>query len=159
MKELKMQLMKQVHKLALGYGEKGFEFSAFVAVVGSTVGGLLGGWDEQLKLLLVCIVLDFVLGFLAAAKAGRVDSQVMLWGGVNKVLVLVLVAVGVRLDATLGLAGNFCRGAVCWFYIGREGLSMVENSGKLGFPWPGFVVELLEQMKEQGDKGKEKSGG
>ncbi|MDD2954954.1 MAG: phage holin family protein [Oscillospiraceae bacterium] len=141
------------NKLLWSYGGEGAKISTAVAAVGTAVTWWLGGWDNMIVTLVVFMGLDFLLGILSAAKSGTVNSQVMLWGGINKILVLLLVAVGVRLDITLGLASPICRTAVCWFYIGREGLSMIENSGKLGFPWPRFLQDMLEQMKQKGDEG------
>ena len=75
----------------------------------------------------------------------------MLWGGVGKVMVLALVAAGAVLDRLLGLSDPYCRLAVIWFYIGREGLSVLENYGKLGLPLPGFLSGLLGQLQERGE--------
>lgn len=137
------------------YGELGVKISAAVAAVG-TVGNLIfGGWDGMVKALVAAMAIDFLLGILAAVKTQTVDSHVMFWGGVNKILVLVFVAFGVILDGALGLGEPYIRTVIIWFYLGREGLSVVENSAKLGMPWPRGVVGILEQLKEKGDKGGE----
>ena len=57
------------------------------------------------------------------------------------------------LDGALGLSEPYIRTVVIWFYLGREGLSIVENYGKMGLPLPSVVVGILEQLKEKGDKG------
>lgn len=110
----------------------------------------------MVQALVVFMAADFVLGFTAAGKAHKINSHVMFWGGVNKLLVLVFVGLGVVLDGLVGLPEPYIRTAIIWFYIGREGLSIVENYGKLGLPLPGFVAALLEQLKEKGDKGEGK---
>lgn len=137
------------------YGELGAKIAAAVAAAG-TVGNLIfGGWDGMVKALVAAMAIDFLLGILAAVKTQTVDSHVMFWGGVNKILVLVFVAFGVVLDGALGLGEPYIRTVIIWFYLGREGLSVVENSAKLGMPWPQGVVNILEQLKEKGDKGGE----
>lgn len=95
--------------------------------------------------------IDFAVGFIAAAKNNSVDSKIMFWGGVNKLLVLVFVGLGVKLDALVGMNEPYIRTAIIWFYIGREGLSLVENYGKMGLPLPKFITKMLEQLKEKGD--------
>lgn len=138
----------------MAYGRWGARFSAGFALLGTGLSALLGGWDGPVKALLFFMAFDFLSGFAAACKEGSVDSQVMLWGGVGKVMVLALVAAGVVLDQLLGLSEPYCRLAVIWFYIGREGLSILENYGKLGLPLPAFFSGLLEQLQERGNSGK-----
>ncbi len=135
------------------YGEAGTRISGMVAVIGTLLSALLGGWDGMIRALIFFMAVDFVSGIAAACKEHRLDSQVMLWGGVGKVMVLALVAAGVVLDGLLGLPEPYCRTAIIWFYVGREGLSILENYGKLGLPLPSFLSGLLTQLKERGDKG------
>ena len=135
------------------YGEEGAALSGAVSAAGTLLVALLGGWDQPLKALLLFMALDFVLGVLAAAKNGEVDSKVAFWGGVNKLAVLCFVMVGVMLDCTLPISQPYCRTAVIFFYMAREGLSLIENYGKLGGELPTFLRSMLAQMKDQYDKG------
>lgn len=137
----------------MAYGRWGARYSAVFALVGTGLSALVGGWDGPVQALLFFMAFDFFSGFAAACKEGAVNSQVMLWGGVGKVMVLALVAAGVVLDGLLGLSDPYCRMAVIWFYIGREGLSILENYGKLDLPLPAFFTELLQQLQNRGDKG------
>ena len=144
-----------MENLFWNYGTKGAGISAAVAAVGTFFAGLLGGWDFMMKALIWAMALDVLLGLLCGAKSRAIDSRIMLWGGINKVLVLVFVGFGVVLDQSIGLGEPYIRTVVICFYLGREGLSIVENSAKLGLPWPGFLTALLGQMKERGDSGKQ----
>ena len=107
--------MEKLSALFWSYGLEGAELSAVLSALGTLLTGIFGDWDNMLQSLILFMALDFILGFLAACKSHTVNSQVMLWGGVNKVLVLALVAVGVRLDLTLELREPICRTAICWF--------------------------------------------
>ncbi len=138
------------------YGKEGAAVSGVVSAVGTALVALMGGWDRPLKALLLFMAMDFALGVLAAAKNGRLDSKVAFWGGVNKIVVLCFVAVGVVLDGVLPLSEPYCRTAIIFFYIAREGLSLIENYGKLGGELPAFLKEILAQMKNQNDKGESK---
>lgn len=135
------------------YGSEGAGISGIVAFVGTVATAFFGGWDKPLQLLLYLMAADFILGILAAAKAQKINSKVMFWGGVNKLLVLLLVALAVRMDCALPLSEPYIRTAVIFFYCGREGLSLVENYGKMGMPLPSFIVKLLEQIKEKAENG------
>ncbi len=134
------------------YGADGAVISSILAVIGTALNWWLGGWDQMIQALVAFMAVDFVLGFLAAAKAGSLDSNVMFWGGVNKLLVLMFVGVGVILDRLTGLATPTIRTAVIWFYIGREGLSITENYGKLGLPLPEAIKAALEQISKKSGK-------
>lgn len=133
------------------YGEKGAKLSAGLAVVGTFLTKVLGGWDVMVRALIVFMVVDFALGFLCSVKCNTTNSRTMFWGGVNKILVLLFVALGVVLDDLLGMPSPAIRTAVIWFYVGREGLSIVENYGKMGLPLPAFIKSTLEQLKNSGD--------
>lgn len=137
--------------LVWNYGNEGVALSGVLAVVGTLVNGWLGGFDQMVQALIAFMAVDFVLGILAAAKGKKVDSRVMFWGGVNKLLVLVFVGVGVILDGLVGTPEPYIRTAVIWFYVGREGLSIVENYGKMGMPLPPFIGTVLEQLKGKGE--------
>lgn len=133
------------------YGSFGLRVSSCFAAAGTALNWLLGGWDLMVQALIAFMALDFVLGFAASVKNHTTDSQVMFWGGVNKVLVLGLVGVGVLLDSLLGAGEPYIRTAVIWFYIARELLSILENYGKLGNNIPPILKTVLAQLQEKGD--------
>lgn len=133
------------------YGSFGLRVSSCFAAAGTALNWLLGGWDLMVQALIAFMALDFVLGFAASVKNHTIDSQVMFWGGVNKVLVLGLVGVGVVLDSLLGAGEPYIRTAVIWFYIARELLSILENYGKLGNNIPPILKTVLAQLQEKGD--------
>ena len=135
------------------YGEWAARFAGYFALLGTGLSTLVGGWDGPVKALLFFMGFDFLSGFAAACREKRLDSQVMFWGGIGKGMVLLLVAAGVVLDSLLGLPEPYCRLAVIWFYIGREGLSVLENYGKLGLPLPAFLAGMLRQLQERGEGG------
>lgn len=56
------------------------------------------------------------------------------------------------LDRLTGAA--YIRTAVCLFFIGNEGLSILENTALMGVPYPAFVRNALEAMRDKGDGGK-----
>lgn len=135
-----------------GYGEFGRMVSALTAAVGTTLNWWLGGWDKMVLTLIIFMGVDFVTGIIAAVKSGTVDSRVMFWGGVNKVLVLGLVGVGVLLDGLLGTGEPYIRTAIIWYYIARELLSILENYGKLGNNVPPILQKVLAQLQEKGEE-------
>lgn len=53
-----------------------------------------------------------------------------------------------------GLGIGYARTAVILFFIGNEGLSLLENLGLMGVPYPAAMKAALEALKKQGDEGK-----
>lgn len=124
--------------------------SSAIAVAGTLIGVYLGGWDIALKILVFCMIADYVTGLLGAIRARTVDSEVMFWGGVRKGVIFLVIALAVMLDEFLGNQTPVFRMLALYFYIGREGLSIVENLGILGVPLPGFITKVLGQLQDKG---------
>lgn len=132
-------------------------FCAIVAVLGTTLSALFGGWDMLIQFLIVFMVIDYLTGLLAAWKDNKVNSEVMYWGGIRKSAVLLVIIIAVMFDSLVSSDAPVFRTLALYFYISREGLSIIENVGKLGVPLPHFIRSVLEQLKEKG--GPEDGGG
>ena len=115
--------------------------------VGSTLGAALGGWDALLKYLVFFIVLDYVSGFIASGIEGRLSSRIGYRGVAKKVFILILVAVAFSIDQLIGT--DMVRNAVAGFYLGVEGLSILENAGRVGIPLPSILKNTLEILKSK----------
>lgn len=131
---------------------KEFSFSSVLAVFGTIASVFLGGWDIALKLLVFCMIVDYVTGVLGAVHTKSVDSEVMFWGGVRKGVIFLVVALSVMLDQLVGNTSPIFRTMTLYFFIGREGISIVENLGILGVSLPSFLPKIMEQLKDKGDQ-------
>jgi len=100
--------------------------------------------------LLTFVVLDYVTGFLAAAKEGKLNSEVGLWGIAKKVAIFFVVAVAHLVDTALGDAHLF-RDAAIFFYLANELLSITENTGRLGVPIPAAIQRAVEILRGKGE--------
>lgn len=130
-----------------------------VAVAGSFVANALGGWDAALKVLVAFMAADYITGVLVAAlwqrsnksDTGALDSKAGFKGLCKKGMILLLVWLGVLLDNAMGAA--YIRTAVVLFFIGNEGLSLLENLGLMGVPFPAALKNMLEALQKKGDEG------
>jgi toxin secretion/phage lysis holin len=75
----------------------------------------------------------------------------MFWGGIRKGIIIVVIAIAVMLDQLLGNKEPIFRMLALYFYIAREGLSIVENFGILGVPFPEKIKKVLVQLQEKGE--------
>lgn len=129
--------------------------SAIVAgfgVLGGIVGYLYGGWSLCLETLLFFNALDLATGVLVGLRDGKIESPRMLVGILKKLAMWLALAVAYRVDVLLFKdATVFISGA--FLFIANEGLSIVENLGKLGIETE-FLSKYLKQVRKYDKKGK-----
>lgn len=125
--------------------------SVVVAFGGTIVNYFLGGWDLALKTMILFMALDYILGVICGGKKKTLSSQIAFNGILKKVAILFVIAVGVALDNVVGAQG-ILRSLVLFFYIGLEGISILENAASLGVPIPEKLKDSLSQLKEGNKK-------
>ena len=127
------------------------------AAVGGVLGGILGGLDGFLYALIAFAVIDYITGVMCAVVDKKLDSSVGFRGIFKKVLIFAMVAVAHIIDAQiLGVAGDgsAIRTAVIFFYLANEGLSILENTTRLGLPVPDKLKDVLGQLHGKTNAGK-----
>lgn len=117
-------------------------------MLGAVIGAVIGELDGIMKALIAFMVIDYLTGVIVAWNKGTLSSGVGFWGLVKKVFILFLVIVGNMLDVHVIGSGAVTRSAVIAFYLANEGLSILENVGKLGVPYPEKLRKVLAQLKE-----------
>lgn len=125
-------------------------FNTVVAVGGAIASFFFGGWSSLLTILLTFVTFDYVTGFAAAAKEGKLNSEVGWWGIAKKVGIFVIVAVAHLVDQALGDAHLF-RDAAIFFFLANELLSMIENAGRIGVPIPPVMQRAVEVLRGKSD--------
>lgn len=122
---------------------------AVITAIGGWVGYFLGGCDGLLIALLIFVIMDYISGVMCAIADRRLSSEVGFKGICRKVLIFALVGLGHLLDYySIGTA-SVLRTAIVFFYISNEGISLLENAGKLGLPIPQKIRKVLEQLNEE----------
>ena len=123
-----------------------------VAVLGGYIGYFLGGWDGFLYALVAFVVIDYITGLMVAVLEKRLSSEVGFRGIFKKVLIFSLVAVGHIIDSRLIQSEGVIRTAVIFFYLSNEGISILENTAKIGLPIPEKLKAVLEQLNLEESK-------
>ena len=132
-------------------------FLAIFAGAGSIFAHTFGGWDSFLKALVMFMIADYITGMSVAlvfhksrkTKNGGASSEVGYKGIVKKMCIFLLVALAVRVDEISGT--HYVRSATIFFFLGNEGLSVLENLGLMGIPYPAFIKKALETIREKGE--------
>lgn len=118
----------------------------------TAVSGFLGGMDGIMYALLAFISIDYITGVAVAIKQKKLSSEVGFWGLVRKVCIIALVGVANFVDVYVMHTGDIFRTAIALYYIGNEGVSLLENMGNLGVPLSKKLKDVLEQLKSNNDK-------
>lgn len=130
-------------------------FKSLSALVCGCAGFLWGQLDGLLLALIAFMVLDYITGLIVGAVQHKLNSQISFAGLAKKALILVIVAVAHIVDTqVLGGSTSVFRSAACGLYLANEGLSILENTGKLGLPMPKKLRDMLAQLRDESE-GKE----
>ncbi len=122
---------------------------AFTAV-GGFLGWFLGGADGFLYTLIAFVALDYITGVMCAIVEKKLSSEVGFKGICRKVLIFLLVGVANLLDVYVLGEAAVLRTAIIFFYLSNEGVSMLENAGRLGLPIPQKLKDVLAQLHQKG---------
>lgn len=127
------------------------KISSLIAVSGTLVAKLLGGWDMAIYVLLLFMVLDYFSGIMRAIKDKELSSAIGINGIFKKMMILCIIAVAVGIDNITGTQGAIRMLAIL-FYAGMEGISILENAARLGVPVPEKLKDVLLQLKDGNKK-------
>lgn len=124
-------------------------FQLIFTAMGGYMGWFLGGVDGFMYALITFVVIDYITGLMVAVLEKKLSSEIGFRGIFKKVLVFTFVGIGNIIDVNLIKNGSAIRTAVIFFYISNEGISIIENSAKIGLPIPQKLKAILEQLNKE----------
>lgn len=119
------------------------------AAIGGYIGWFLGGVDGFMYALITFVIIDYITGLMVAVLERKLSSEVGFRGIFKKVLIFALVGVANIIDIHLIKNGSAIRTAVIFFYVSNEGISIIENSAKIGLPIPQKLKDILKQLNKE----------
>lgn len=132
------------------------EFLLQMQVVFSTLGAFLGwffgGADGFLYVLAAFVIIDYITGVINAIISKALSSEIGFKGICKKVMIFILVGVAHLIDLFILQEGTAIRTAVIFFYLANEGISILENSAKLGLPVPKKLKKILSQINKRSEE-------
>ena len=130
-----------------------------ICIIGSVMIKLLGGWDIWLASLFTVMVIDIITGIVKAvlvrsdkSQSGGLSSVSMFRGGIKKISIILMVALGTVLDRIISPNELFIRVMIVTYYIANESLSILENVSACGVPLPKALYGILDSLKNKGDE-------
>lgn len=133
------------------------DIQIIITAFGGVIGGFLGGIDGFMYTLIAFVVIDYVTGIMCAIVEKNLDSEVGARGIFKKVLIFLLVGIANLIDVNVIGQGAILRTAVIFFYLSNEGVSILENAGRLGLPIPSKLKAVLAQLRDDAE-GEENDG-
>lgn len=134
---------------------------ALCGAIGAVL-GLFGEWSAALTILLVVMALDYFSGVVVAilgrspkTEGGGLSSKAGFVGLARKGFMLMIVLLATLLDRAVGNTAMVFQTAMTFYYIANEGISLLENANLMGVPFPAFLRQRLEEMREAREKPEE----
>jgi toxin secretion/phage lysis holin len=124
-------------------------WAGFIGASTSTIAYLLGGIDNLLIAFVILMACDYLTGIAAGFYDKKVSSKSAFRGLLKKGVMFILVIVANQVDIVTG-SGDFGRNAVIMFLIGMEGISIIENLGRMDIKVPAFLSNAFAQLKDSG---------
>ena len=119
------------------------------ASIGAVLGNFIGGNDGLLYALIVFVVVDYITGVMCAVVEKNLASSIGFRGIFQKVMIFLLVGIANVLDTKILGAGAMLRSAVIFFYVANEGISILENAGRMGLPVPEKMKGVFRQLHDK----------
>ena len=133
-----------------------------LAAAAGAVAGLFGAWNTMLTILVAAMTADYISGWIVAwcgkspkTENGGLSSKIGFIGIAKKAFMMILVLLATLLDRAIGGDAAVFQSSLVLYYIANEGLSILENAGALGVPFPARLRGALEELRD----GKDGAGG
>lgn len=126
------------------------EFKLTLTFIFTSLTFWLGEFDGLLSVLIFFMLIDYITGVFCAIIEHNLSSSIGARGILQKILILMLVGIANALDCfIIKEEAPLLRTAVIFFYLSNEGISILENSVRLGLPVPDKLKNILEQIKNK----------
>lgn len=139
------------------------EIKVGITTIGAILSSVLGILYVPVLLMVLCNIIDYITGLIAAHYRGeKVSSYIGLRGIIKKVCLWLLVVVGAIMDTLIKYAADtvgikppvhfLIACIVAVWIICNELISILENMIDIGVKIPPFLMPLVKLIKEQTEK-------
>ena len=118
-------------------------------VIGAYFGWFIGGFDGLIYALAAFVAIDYMTGVMVGIIEKKLSSSVGFRGIFKKVLIFIFVGIGHTIDFYVLKNGSAVRTAIIFFYLSNEGLSILENSSKIGLPIPNSLKNIFKDLNKE----------
>ena len=137
-------------------------WKALTAAVCAWVCSFFGILTPWIAAVVAAMALDYITGIAAAWNAGELSSRIGIRGILKKLGYLVIIAVAMLADWTIATGGGYLGFrietpgylallVIVWLLM-NELISILENAGRLGVPYPAWLMKVLSHLRENAEQ-------
>lgn len=145
-----IQHFKDIYNMVIQHSQ---ETAVLIQITTAFLGAIIGGWTGTIQVFMILVGLDYMAGWLRAAKNGVLNSTAGYRGIVKKLGYFIVIAMFFQVGQWIGTTNAdamFVRAMVVNLFIMNELVSILENIRHLADEeqnyLPHGVVELLETL-------------
>lgn len=122
-----------------------YKFNTIIGLFGGLASFLWGGFPFTMQMLVYFAVIDYVTGMYSAFITHTLSSSTGFRGVFKKIFMFSICSLAYWLDL-LTSAGGVLFNVVVFWYIGNEGLSILENAIESGIKVPDKLKDAIEML-------------
>ena len=126
-----------------------YDIGGYISMVMGAIGFLIGDFTLSVKFFLVFNVIDLITGIMCASTNGEIESKIFTKGLFKKTGMWCVIIVAHGIDMVFFGGAEVARFPVIITLFANEGISIIENAGKLGANIPKPLVNYLAQLKDK----------
>ena len=119
------------------------------SIIGAWFVYFIGGWQLLLTILVVFMVIDIVTGLIKALIKRKLNSKIGYKGFLKKASIMLVIILANWLDMLTITDVPVFKTIAIYFYIGMEGLSILENLKQIGVPIPKAISKYIDQLAKE----------
>ncbi|MBP0961691.1 MAG: phage holin family protein [Oscillospiraceae bacterium] len=116
---------------------------------GAVIGFCFGEINGLFKALIFMMAIDYATGWIKAIYLKELSSAAGFKGIAKKIMILCLVSICHIIDVHVIGDKSIIMSAATMFYIGNEGISILENAVQIGIPVPQILKKTLKQLSDK----------
>lgn len=116
---------------------------------GAIIGFCFGEINGLFKALIFMMAVDYATGWIKAIYLKELSSAAGFRGIAKKIMILCLVSICHIIDVHVIGDKSIIMSAATMFYIGNEGISILENAVQIGIPVPQILKKTLKQLSDK----------
>ncbi|WP_255421107.1 holin family protein [Paenisporosarcina sp. OV554] len=120
-----------------------------ISVLGTWFLFLIGGWQLLLTILAVFMLIDIATGIINALIKRKLTSEIGYKGFLKKATIMLVIILANWLDMLTISEVPVFKTIAIYFYIGMEGLSIIENLNQIGVPIPKAITKYIDQIAKE----------
>ena len=132
--------------------DKDLIINTTVAGIGTSVTCLIGGWDKIIQILAILMIADYLTGMSKGILNKELASYIGFKGLLKKGAIFFVILLAYQIDLISNPESPIFRTMAIYFYIGNEGISLLENLAVLNVPLPLFLIDVLKNIKDKNNK-------